>query len=53
MNRWMKRRIERSRERCDKAENQKRESKTRNGKSKETDSNSSPKVGIFSSARAA
>lgn len=37
MNRWMKRRIERSRARCEKAENERRESNTRNPKNQALD----------------
>lgn len=46
MNRWMKRRIERSRARCERAENERREEKTRNPKNKALDQ--APKTRIFS-----
>ena len=47
---WMKRRIERSRERCERAETQLREAKTRNGNRQETEDR---KIAILSPARAA
>jgi len=49
---WMKRRIERSRERCERAETELREAKTRNGNRKETE-DSTLKIAILSPARAA
>ena len=49
---WMKRRIERSRERCEKAETELREAKTRNGNRKETEDRTM-KIAILSPARAA
>lgn len=48
---WMKRRIERSRERCERAETELREAKTRNGNRKETEDRTL-KIAILSPARA-
>jgi hypothetical protein len=53
MNRWMKRRIERSRERCEKAETELREAKSRNGNRKETEAHHALKIAILSPVRAA
>lgn len=52
MNRWMKRRIERSRERCEKAEIELRELKSRKGNRKETEIHTL-KIAVLSPVRAA
>ena len=53
MNRWMKRRIERSRERCERAETELREAKAQKGNRKETEVHHALKMAILSPVRAA
>jgi hypothetical protein len=46
MNRWMKRRIERSRERCEKAETELREAKSRKVNRKENEAHHALKIAL-------